>query len=499
MVARYSARECIGRGGFGSVYRGVAIGAAGFEKAVAIKFLHDHAQDMLPRLRDEARLLTHLRHRAIVRVDDLVELEGRWAIIMELVEGEDLARLGALGAIPPRVACEIVAEAAAGLDAAHSAVDASTGESLAIVHRDLKPANLRLTPRGEVKLLDFGVAHASFATREGSTRSIGFGTPGYLAPERHDGVDTPAGDVYALGVVLAECLLGERLGPVSVEPARHAARVAEVVARLPGEAGRIVSEMLAYHREERPTAREVSRRLAAIAPAMDGSALMDWAAPAVAAVGLLPAPDLPSVAGSAASGRPKAAAVSPGRPAVRAGRASRTGWILRVVGLLGVLGVGAWSVRERPSPGATGVPDASAVWAPVSTPVSAPVSAATVAVGSEEATADRETAPAPAVAPPAVAVSTAGGARRLELAPNPPDGPAEFGAVVVEGDADAVRLEGPGGPIPPGSHVPAGSWHLVVRFGAVEVRPTEPVSVAPGGAVRVRCLRAVENCAVMVH
>lgn len=454
------------------MHRGVAVGAAGFEKAVAIKFLDEHAADMLPRLRDEARLLAHLSHRAIVRVDDLVELDGRWAVVMELVEGQDLARIAGLGPIPPRVVCELGAEAAAGLDAAHAATHANTGEPLLLVHRDVKPSNLRITPRGEVKLLDFGVALATFATREGDTRSIAFGSPGYLAPERHDGIDTPAADVYALGVVLAECLLGERLGPSSVEPGRHAARVEEVAARLPGGLAEVVAGMLDYRREARPTAAAVSHRLAALGPRFEGPTLTEWAPLAVAAAARLPMVDLPSFALSvelpsrAEPSAPLLAGYPSSLPVERpSGGWRRVAWL---GGLVGVLGVGAWLL-----------------YPPAPRTVDPPIQ------GVQSAPAPALAAPVPPVPTEAVAPVAAVVPRRSPPAPTP-----AFGRVLVAGDADEVRLVGPAGTVAPGERVPAGSWQIVARFGAVEVRPPDRVTVPADGTVRVRCLRAVENCVV---
>jgi serine/threonine-protein kinase len=505
VVGRYVAGERIGRGGFGSVHRGTARGAAGFEKPVAIKFLDDHARDMLPRLRDEARLLAHLRHRAIVRVDDLVELDGRWALVMELVDGQDLARILALGPIPARVACELAAEAAAGLDAAHNAVHSSTGAPLGLVHRDVKPSNLRLTPRGEVKLLDFGVAHATFPSREGATRSIAFGSPGYLAPERHDGIDTPRADVYALGVVLAECLLGERLGPSSVDPQVHAAHTRAVVARLPEDIGGIVAAMLAYRVEARPTASEASHRLAALAAALGGPTLAEWAPGAVAAAGALPELDLPSMA-------------TPIRAPTRSGWGPRIALVAGLVaaaalGFAVVHGLRPGGAPEIPSPRAVVAPAAPAAPAaavPPAAPPATAVTGATTVPGAGGAgspvpvVASRE----PVAASPARVAEPSRQAPGAPLSPSrtPPPDPSSptpaataapsVGTVVVEGDADAVHLVGPGGTVAPGDAVPTGSWRLVAHFGDVEVHPPDPVLVTAGAIVHVRCLRAVEICKV---
>ena len=93
MAERYELLELLGKGGFGRVYLARFHGEAGFQKDVALKFLKSGAQDnrnLIARLRDEARLLGLLRHRAIVHVDRLIRLQGAWVIVMEYVPGADL-------------------------------------------------------------------------------------------------------------------------------------------------------------------------------------------------------------------------------------------------------------------------------------------------------------------------------------------------------------------------------------------------------------------------
>src|SRR5690606_17230382 len=111
--------------------------------------------DAVRRLRDEGRLLARLDHPTILRAFDLVRLDGRLALVTELVEGADLAEL--LRADPPlpaRALVEVIGRVAAALDAAH-ATPGPDGRPLALVHRDVKPTNVRVGRFGEVKLLDF--------------------------------------------------------------------------------------------------------------------------------------------------------------------------------------------------------------------------------------------------------------------------------------------------------------------------------------------------------
>ena len=211
---RYNILGTLGKGGFGTVYKAQLHGSAGFTKIVALKVLNAEVagkEEFARRARDEARVLGLVRHRAIVQVDGLVVLQGHWVVVMEYVSGVDLKRLMQAGSVPPGVALEIIEEVAQALDAAYRQ-PGPEGKPLGLLHRDIKPSNLRITERGEVKVLDFGTARANFQSREAQTQALTFGTVGYMAPERMDFEDLPAGDVYALGVVLYELLIGEDAG-----------------------------------------------------------------------------------------------------------------------------------------------------------------------------------------------------------------------------------------------------------------------------------------------
>ena len=284
----YAVVETIQRGSQGTVYRGRVYGEAGFVKDVAIKMMrpswagHTEAE-VVARLRDEARLLAALQHRAIVRVEDLVQLGGRWAVVMELVPGVDLLDLFEHQPIPPRCATEIAREVAFALDAAHNAIDPLDGQPMRIVHRDIKPANIRVTPRGEVRVLDFGVADARFATREQGPDAKRFGSRGYVAPERLRGIDGPAGDVYALGVVLLECLVRQRIGVLPLDPAAHLGAVEQRVSTLatPHALRELLLGMLAFEASHRPDASEVGRCLRELTSLLAGPWLADWTASVV--------------------------------------------------------------------------------------------------------------------------------------------------------------------------------------------------------------------------
>ncbi len=204
--SRYEMKERIATGGMGEVWRAedTVLG-----RPVAVKLLkREYADD--PRFRErfenEARHAASLHHANIASVFDYGEddaLEGgRPFLVMELVDGRPLSELIRPGQpMDPDRVRDLIRQAAEALAQAHAA---------GIVHRDVKPANLLVTPAGKVKVTDFGIARAADSVALTGTGEV-LGTPHYLSPEQAEGkVATPASDVYALGVVLFECLTGRR-------------------------------------------------------------------------------------------------------------------------------------------------------------------------------------------------------------------------------------------------------------------------------------------------
>ena len=304
----YHVKSTLGKGGFGTVYRAELKGEGGFTKSVALKVLNadmEGLDEIAQRMRDEARVLGLVRHRAIVQVDGLVRLNGRWTIVMEFVNGVDLKVLAEKFVVPPGPALEMAGEIAGALHAAWTSPGPS-GAPLSILHRDIKPSNAQLTALGEVKVLDFGIARADFEGREAVTRSLTFGSLEYMAPERMDLIDTPAGDVYALGSVLYELLAGQMLGKTSINPKRHDERLEERLLALQGKlsAGSeplidLLRDMLAYEHEGRPDARDVERQCARLRRNWPEPMLRDWAEDVVPAlIAQRPAMDADDFTGS---------------------------------------------------------------------------------------------------------------------------------------------------------------------------------------------------------
>jgi len=283
----------LGDGAFGTVYLADMVSLGGFRKSVAIKLLKpdwDAGSDAARRLRDEARLLGRLRHRHIVAVDDLIRLDGRWAVVMEYVPGVDLqviieAAQQAGERVPPAAALEITAAVAQALDAAYNGLAGDGGEALRVVHRDIKPSNIRLTADGDIKVLDFGIARADFQGREARTDKIRYGSVGYMAPERLLGdPEVPAGDIYAVGVVLWELLCLEQYGRTKLAPERAEAELRGQLDHARGLLGpdldpalALIAACMDYAVGARPTARQVAERARALARSLPGPDLHAFA------------------------------------------------------------------------------------------------------------------------------------------------------------------------------------------------------------------------------
>jgi serine/threonine protein kinase len=274
--------EILGEGSFGTVC--VAKMSEGpLRRTVALKILkgaYATNRKVLHRTRDEARLLAQLDHPNIVRVEQLMEIEGRPVAVMELVRGVSLDRLVTKfrAGIPVAIAVEVTRQTALALHAAHADARGQDGRPLKVIHRDIKPSNILLSIHGEVKVVDFGIAKGDFSGREADTESVVLGSRPYMAPERLDGApDTPGVDVYSLGMTLFELLSGRTMN-LSINPAAHDQAMAAELGRLDvlgldlagQEALRdLVRLMCAYDRELRPSAQVCAERLGRVADKID--------------------------------------------------------------------------------------------------------------------------------------------------------------------------------------------------------------------------------------
>ncbi len=215
-IGPYRIGAKLGEGGMGEVYRA---SDSNLKREVAVKvlpaaFVAD--EERLERFEREARVLAQLHHPNIASIFDLEEWDGGRALVMELVEGEDLAVAIARGALPLAETLSLARQIAEALEFAHEQ---------GVVHRDLKPANIKVRADGAVKILDFGlakamdpasgpsadIANSPTMTARGTELGVILGTAAYMAPEQARGkaVDRRA-DIWAFGVVLYEMLTGRR-------------------------------------------------------------------------------------------------------------------------------------------------------------------------------------------------------------------------------------------------------------------------------------------------
>jgi tetratricopeptide (TPR) repeat protein len=206
LADRYRIEEEIGQGGMGVVYRAVDLE---LDEAVAIKLFGHETDDpqLLLRFKQELSICRSLAHPNVIRHHDIGAHEGRKFISMELLAGASLRNIAAKP-LPVRVALELLAQACAGLGAAHAQ---------GIVHRDVKTDNLFVTTDRVVKLMDFGLAKRLVSAVGEVSRDVtvaGFigGSPAYMAPEQiadfaHVGFGA---DIYSLGIVAYELLTGRR-------------------------------------------------------------------------------------------------------------------------------------------------------------------------------------------------------------------------------------------------------------------------------------------------
>jgi len=384
----------IGAGGMAEVFEGLALGEAGFEKRVAIKrILPSLARDpaLTGLLVEEARVASRLAHGNLVQVLDLGRAGGDYYLVMELVDGADLAslqrHLPGLGLeLPPGLAVWICRQVLAGLHFVHQLGDAD-GQPLHLVHRDVSPGNILVSRAGQVKLTDFGIVKArdrAIHTEAGLIR----GKAAYMPPEQAAGepLDQRA-DLFSLGVVLHELLVGRALF-AGDSPAAVLRRVVSLEREpapapsslrpgLPATLDAVVGCALAPCPAGRyPSARAFDEALeaAALEAGLRGSAaeLEDWLARAMPPARLEPLPagagciELGPASAAPVGTLPLARAVAPISAPGRAG--GRGAWLgLGVVLLAGAAAVG-WRFLS-PEEGAP-VARPGAVAAPAAPPTS---------------------------------------------------------------------------------------------------------------------------------
>ena len=277
---RYRLGSRVATGGMGEVWKATD---TLLDREVAVKVLKaEYADDPLFRTRfqAEARNAAALHHPGVASVFDFGDVPGddgsgtpRPYLVMELVPGQPLsALLRGDEPMPADTAADLVAQAADAIGAAHS---------MGIVHRDVKPANILVTPAGQVKITDFGIARAADAVGLTQTGEV-LGTPHYISPEQAAGEPaTKASDIYSLGVVLFECLAGRRPFQADTPVLTALAHLREPVPSLPDTVPAQLRDTVARALSKDPAQR--FRSAADMATALRGGSVVAAAAGAGAA------------------------------------------------------------------------------------------------------------------------------------------------------------------------------------------------------------------------
>lgn len=279
--SRFLIKRELGRGGMGVVYE-----AHDTEKDVSVALktlLHFHAEDIY-RLKKEFRSLQDIVHPNLCSLGELVEENGKWAFIMELIQGVDFLTYNTKSEHSPAnyfptqqrsVNEGVVHESTSyrGFDeyrlrnTLRGVVDGLVAiHSAGKVHRDIKPSNVLVTPEGRPVLLDFGLI---IETGDDHKSTMGFaGTPEYMAPEQAESPEVgPAADWYALGVMLYEVLTGTlpfrgTTVQVLVDKTRKTpAPISSLVRNVPGDLESLCTDLLRIDPASRPSGEEVLRRL----------------------------------------------------------------------------------------------------------------------------------------------------------------------------------------------------------------------------------------------
>lgn len=337
---RYHATERIGGGGMAEVYKATD---SVLGRTVAIKVLHQQFASeagFVARFRQEAQAAANLGHPNIVNIYDWGEQGGTYFIVMEYIEGKNLKEvINAQGALSARKTMEIGTQVCSALEFAHRHE---------VIHRDIKPHNIVLTPSGEIKVTDFGIARvrSSGMTQTGSI----LGTAQYVSPEQAQGRAVgAASDIYSLGIVMYEMLTGDPPfsgeNPVAVavkQVNEQPVPPRRINSAIPEELEKVVLRAMAKRPEDRYASAEdmredilrVQQGLPATAPA--------------------PTPDAEKTTVMAPTPAPVPAST---RPPEKPKKKPKWPWVLLVIGLAILAGVALWGISALLVPQTAQVPN----------------------------------------------------------------------------------------------------------------------------------------------
>jgi response regulator RpfG family c-di-GMP phosphodiesterase/tRNA A-37 threonylcarbamoyl transferase component Bud32 len=297
VLGGYRVLDKIGSGGMGVIYLAEHIE---MRRQVAIKVFHhaqDHSPQLLQRFFAEVRAVAQLQHPNVVAAFDSGKVFGSDPkipdtrfFVMEYVPGHDLeALVKAVGPLPPLRACDLMYQVAAALDEAHKHN---------LVHRDIKPSNVRVTPEGQAKLLDFGLAR--HLRHNLTDYGVVLGTFAYMAPEQASDASAvgPRADLYSLGGTLYWCLTGRLPFPSENNPIKALSQrlnqpppsARDVRPEVPAELDAVLARLMAVNPDDRyPSAQAAMRALLPfLKPELRDHLLVPAARPAAAQPGAVP-------------------------------------------------------------------------------------------------------------------------------------------------------------------------------------------------------------------
>ena len=252
-AGRYEILAPLGQGGMGIVYKARD---HDLDDVVALKLVRAELVAVDPtaleRFKDEVRLARRISHRNVARTHDFGEAEGLYYVTMEFVAGTSLRELiQTESRLPVSATVSLGKQLCRALESAHEQ---------GIIHRDIKPPNIMVAPDGLVKVMDFGIARPVEREKGRTKTGLVIGTPDYMAPEQLLGEPLdPRTDLYAVGVVLYECLTGRRphqadsaMALIGVKLAQDPVPLHEVAPDVPVALSRVVLRLLARNPDARP-------------------------------------------------------------------------------------------------------------------------------------------------------------------------------------------------------------------------------------------------------
>jgi eukaryotic-like serine/threonine-protein kinase len=336
VAGRYALQELIGRGGSAEVWRAEDTSLG---RAVALKLVTVPHDESSARAGDEARTLARLNHPGLVPVYDAgTDDQGRPWVVMELVEGEALSDTIKRGPLTSERAATIGRSVAEALGYVHDR---------GLLHRDVKPGNVLVGTDGRSRLTDFGIARLIDSAKVTSTGMM-VGTASYLAPEQVAGEPVgPPADVYALGLVLLECLTGKReYAGATVEVAlARLTRSPDVPSELPDGWPGLLRAMTDRDPARRPSPADVARELGSISSGGSATTVLPVAAPtgstaALPRTAVAPAPSPRAPQRPAARPVPRPAPRRPAPVAAPRRSSSATPWVLLLLAVIAAMVVG---------------------------------------------------------------------------------------------------------------------------------------------------------------